>query len=616
MVVAGTSFHSPSYYQHDHPQEEHQQQSSQSHPTRTQQQQYDSNPIASATDSSASGRPEDAAYFITVTDPVQHSEGMNKYTSYRVQVRPPHNLPPTGESPGSTHAPASNMDMFPPTHYSAVLRRYSDFAWLHSALQKERAGAILPPLPEKQAVSRFSLTFIEERRGLLERFLRRVAVHPELYDSVALDTFLRADDAAFYTAKNAKGGVKSMSLSHSVMYGATVGGGGGGMAESMTAAGGGGGGMSSMMMGAGMGGYDASASMTMSMNHGHAPNPYNPYAAAAASTLGASPHLPPKKKEGIKKWFAETKTSIAGELVRSPDDDLFLEIDRYVEGLEKQIKQVQTQATALVKKNKDIASGLFEFGVAFHILGQSEADDLGKALSQMGAAADELSGVSLAHSEREMAQFEEPLKDYLRTIHSVKAALQKRHEKRLTYTTCLSEVNSKRTTLAKLRATPGSEAKAYGAEMSLKRGEIAANVAREEFATVSQRVLREVDRFKREKGDEMRRVVLDYINLQIEYNQKMEQVWADLLPKLEAIQNVQGDGSDGRDGRSGGGNVGGEREKEQELFKASHGAQPQQQQQQQQAPQYNMHQGMSNQNMYGLEGSIQYRDTTDIVSGM
>ena len=372
----------------------------------------------------------------------------------------------------------------------------------------------------------------------LERFLRRVAVHPELYDAACLDTFLRADDVNFHAAKNAKGGVTD----------------------------------TSMMM-----------SMSVFPNSGM-PNP------------------PPPKKDGIKKWFAETKTSIAGDLVRSPDDDLFVEIDRYIDGLEKQMKNVQQQASGLVKKGKEIANGLFDFGLAFNVLGQSEADDLGHALTKMGTAADELSAVSMSHSEKEMAQFEEPLKDYLKTIHAVKLALQQRHEKRLTYTTCLSEVNTKRANLNRLRATPGAQAKAYGAEMSLKRGEAAADVARDEFATVSQRVLREMDRFKREKGDEMRRVVLDYITLQIEYNKKMEQVWADLLPKLEAIQtpeSVENDGSGIPPNVVAGTGV---------PAAAEGGVAPGNVYQ----PNVNM-----GQNIMGLEGSVQYRDNTDLpISGM
>ncbi|CAB9509612.1 nexin 1 [Seminavis robusta] len=405
-------------------------------------------------------RPEDAAMHITVSDPVQHQEGMNKYTSYRVDVRP-QATPPPGEHQDSI--------MMQHTAYSAVLRRYSDFFWLYERLHTERAGAVVPPIPEKTAVGRFSPQFIEDRRMNLERFLRRVAVHPELADAPCLDTFLRADDATFHAAKQAKGDVAS----------------------------------------------------TGGMSHPH---------------QQSMTYQSPPKKEGLKRWFAEAKTSIAGDLVKSPDDDLFDEISRYIHSLDSQMKNVSHQASALVRKGKEIANGLFEFGLAFNLLGQSEADALGDALGRMGDTADRLSVLSADHAEKEMAQFEEPLQDYLKMIHAVKLALQRRHEKRLTYSTCLAEVEAKQVSLGKLQSQMGQDAKAYAAEMSLRRAQQAAEVARDDFATVSQRVLREVDRFKREKAEDMRRTVLDYINLQVDYNKRMEQIWTALVPQLEKVQ--------------------------------------------------------------------------------
>jgi sorting nexin-1/2 len=499
---------------------------------------------------------------VKVSDPVQHSEGMNKYTSYRVDVR-------SSEQPNTINNPD---DVFQNAGYSAVLRRYSDFLWLYTRLHKEKAGGVIPPLPEKQAVARFSSSFIEERRAKLEQFLRRVAVHPELYDAPSLDTFLRADDVTFHAAKNVKGQGDSMMMS-----------------------------------------------------------------VAAYPSISPTLNAPPKK-DGIKKWFAETKTSIAGDLVRSPDDDLFLEVERYIERLEKQMKNVSLQASNLVKKGKEISNGLFEFGLAFNILGQSEADELGNALVKMGATADELSTLTMEEAEKEMIEFDEPLKDYIKTIHAVKLALQRRHEKRLTYTTCLSEVTVKRANVHKFRSTPGSEAKAYGAEMSLKRGEVAADAARDEFATVSQRVLREVDRFKREKGDEMKRVVLAYITAQIEYNKKMEQVWANLLPQMESLAvsstdpnvngNTNGNVHDNTNGNATNGepngtinengthslpetapsNIEGEVE---DMAQPMHQHQHHHLQHSQQASSSHIYQaGLShNQNMIGVEGSgIQYRD--------
>jgi sorting nexin-1/2 len=357
--------------------------------------------------------------------------------------------------------------------FSAVLRRYSDFLWLYERLHQERAGAVVPALPEKQPVGRFSPQFIEERRRLLEQFLRRVAVHPELSDAPCLDAFLRADDVTFQAAKAAKNQVVQLGTS-----------------------------TASLMM---------------------APSPMQ-------GTSAASP-----KKEGLKRWFAEAKTAVTGDLVRSPDDDLFEEISRYVAGLDNQMRNVTHQATGLVRKGKEMANGLFEFGLAFNLLGQTEADALGEALQKMGETADKLSVLSAEHAEQEHRQFEEPLQDYVKTVHAVKLALQRRHEKLLTYSTCLSEVEGKAAQLGKLRVQIGSEAKAYQTEMSLRRAQEAAELAQQDFAATSQRVLREVDRFKREKAEEMRSTVLDYIQLQVEYNKRMEEIWATLIPALENV---------------------------------------------------------------------------------
>lgn len=176
-----------------------------------------------------------------MSDPVQHAEGVNKYTSYRVDVRP------------------QNSDLSSTQNFSAVLRRYSDFLWLYEKLQTERSGTIVPPLPGKSPVGRFNPAFVEARRRELERFLRRSAVHPELQDCPCLDVFLRADDVTFYAAKNSKSDSVGV-MQQSGMIG---------MANNM---------------------------------------------------LGTT-QMPtsPTKKEGFKRWFAETKTSISGDLVSKPN---------------------------------------------------------------------------------------------------------------------------------------------------------------------------------------------------------------------------------------------------------------------------------------------------------
>ncbi|KAF9115673.1 intercellular trafficking and secretion [Mortierella sp. AM989] len=80
-----------------------------------------------------------------------------------------------------------------------VRRRFQDFAWLHNVLSRDFPAAVLPPLPDKHRLryvrgDRFNPEFIEKRRASLERFLKKIAVHPVLQRAECLRVFLDSRD--------------------------------------------------------------------------------------------------------------------------------------------------------------------------------------------------------------------------------------------------------------------------------------------------------------------------------------------------------------------------------------------------------------------------------------
>ncbi|TPX36655.1 hypothetical protein SmJEL517_g01340 [Synchytrium microbalum] len=75
----------------------------------------------------------------------------------------------------------------------SVVRRYRDFLWLYTQLLTKYPGIVVPPVPEKAALGRFSDDFVESRRGALERFLRRTASHPILSNESDMRLFLESE---------------------------------------------------------------------------------------------------------------------------------------------------------------------------------------------------------------------------------------------------------------------------------------------------------------------------------------------------------------------------------------------------------------------------------------
>ena len=85
--------------------------------------------------------------------------------------------------------------------------------------------------------------------------------------------------------------------------------------------------------------------------------------------------------------------------------------------------------------------------------------------------------------------------------------------------------------------------KRYDAELSLQRAELGAEAARLEYEGCSQRLLREMDRFRSERAEELRSAVVRYVRAQATHTARMATLWEGLGPDLEAVPLGDGAGS-------------------------------------------------------------------------
>lgn len=117
----------------------------------------------------------------------------------------------------------------------------------------------------------------------------------------------------------------------------------------------------------------------------------------------------------------------------SPDLDMhqhdatFDELTAHITQLETHLQAVLKHSTTLVKKRKELASALSDFGVSATVLGQLERG-LAEPLQEVGKVSDSLSTLGNAEAEEEGLQFEDSLAEYCRLVTSVKNALSKRQE--------------------------------------------------------------------------------------------------------------------------------------------------------------------------------------------
>ena len=105
--------------------------------------------------------------------------GKKRYTDYEVRMR-------------------TNLPVFK-VKESSVRRRYSDFEWLRTELERD-SKIVVPPLPGKALKRRlpfrgddgiFEEEFIEDRRKGLEVFINKIAGHPLAQNERCLHMFLQ-----------------------------------------------------------------------------------------------------------------------------------------------------------------------------------------------------------------------------------------------------------------------------------------------------------------------------------------------------------------------------------------------------------------------------------------
>lgn len=399
--------------------------------------------------------PAPGTFRCAVCDPEKKGEGMHQYIAYRIHTM--------------------GTDEQGTVSQSSVIRRFNDFHWLHSELSGAYKGVLIPPLPDKIYMRRFTQDFIDERRRWLEMFLNRLAKHSLLCHSPDVILFLHGDDNDLTAAKEGK-----------------------------TAA-------------------------YVSAN--------TPEATQAPVKPAAQKGFMSYIKEGMQS-LSHTFGG-AKERERTQEDEECDEVTAYASSLETSLHEVHENVQSLVSKNKDLAKNWFQLGLACTLLGQYENDQnerkLGDTFSKVGHTADRLSVLVTEKVDKENLEFREPIKDYIRMVNSVKAMMKTRADALVTHQIAVSSLEGRQAKLASLQDVGGKEEQALQAEKRVLEAQTNVDSTKMELDRVTSLCISEATRFRERKQSDLKRVVESFVEVQIKHSQKVQAAWESILPSVQNL---------------------------------------------------------------------------------
>jgi len=250
----------------------------------------------------------------------------------------------------------------------------------------------------------------------------------------------------------------------------------------------------------------------------------------------------PPVHEGVLQGFMHNFTKVKHTLNlskasshKTPMDIKFEELSSRVLSLESNVHNMARYASDLVRKSTELGMSLKNFGSTFEGLAQAESGQLQTMLDAVATTSNEIAAELNTEAERENNIFESPVYEYLMSLKAVRQAITEKDERKVAYLTGIGHLEGKQNAHNKLKKQP-----AAGGEMDISSAEAAVNQAHSSMMSLKDvyeqacaRCMREVEAFMESQGEEIRKIVVDYVNLQIEYNQIIAEKWQSLLPSLE-----------------------------------------------------------------------------------
>ncbi|CAL5422047.1 unnamed protein product [Camellia sinensis] len=426
---------------------------------------------------------------VSVTDPAKMSNGVQAYISYKVITK---------SIAYRTCWWQTNLSECEGPE-KIVIRRYSDFIWLRDHLFEKYKGIFIPPLPEKSTVV-LKLVLEDAHLGLLRHWSSLLMVsYPDF--SVETSPTNGFSDKFRFSAEFIEMRRQALDIfvnriaSHHELQ----------QSEDLRT-------------------FLQADELTMER--------------ARSQETG----IFKKKPADLMQIFKDVQSKVSDVVLgkEKPVEESNPEYEKlkhYIFELEDHLAEAQKHACCLVKRHRELGQSLSDFGKAVKLLGACEGNALGKVFSELGAKSEVLSIKLQKEAYHLLMNFEEPLKDYVLAVQSIKATVAERanafsQQYELAETIKLKEID-----LNKFRLTRSEKLAEAEREYEVMRED--SEEATRRFETIMRLMNEEFVCFQEQKTLDMGVAFHEFAKGQARLATGIADAWRSLLPKLEACSSHQ-----------------------------------------------------------------------------
>jgi len=284
-------------------------------------------------------------------------------------------------------------------------------------------------------------------------------------------------------------------------------------------------------------------------------------------------------KEKVKHFFVKAgikaKVARGVDLEETPDAAQVDEVEQYLSALETHVKALAKATLYLVDVSKETSTNMHELGQTLFGLHQtydpdtttpddndssssssnnSNAKSKNPSLKTISNIFASLSAINKVKYDDNYAKVSKPIIDIQDNIKAARLALKRRKDHAITYNTFLQQIKNRQAALEKLNHKNATSPQAttenqiVSTQQLLDESNKSSKVALAALEKVTQRVFREMDRFKHSVDAQLRLLYVNHARVQVDYSRQLDVEWNKLLPNGNA---GSGGAVNGRVGGSG-----------------------------------------------------------------